>query len=588
MSVIIKGYIKTRMLILGLNAFEICSSAAIVCDGKVLFAMCEERFTRIKRDKSFPYNAIEAGLRELNIQFSDFDAISIGWNPAVESYKLNGTLSSRPRELYYFKLIEAFMSKENYTDNDFDWSSVKTSGKTLPEIFFIRHHLAHASNCIFQSNFESGDFLTLDFMGERETGIYGKFNSNDIEKLHISKQPRSTGAFYASMTEMLGYKYDSDEWKVMALSATNKINEKAKSYIEIFKKVTAPGGIAPLLKNEFFNTDQPREKFLTTKKLRKMLEAPEIITDRNSETYREWQMNIAAAMQKFISDYTFDAISKISEKFRSKRENICLSGGFFMNCVFNGELERSKLYENIFISQSPADLGNSIGAALYVEHVVKKGKRSFHNQKLFTGKQRELNIEKKLEKYQINFEKFIKEDQLIKKITDYLLKDKIIALYSGKSEFGERALGNRSIISMANKVESKNLINSKIKYREDYRPFAPICLQKHASKYFDVDDKYQCRSMEKVVKVRGEYVKNLRAICHFDNSARLQTLDNDSDILIAKILNYLEKINLIPVLINTSFNLNGEPNVENVDDAIRTFYTSGLDHLILENNILSK
>ena len=253
------------MLILGLNAFEICSSAAIVSDGKVLFAMCEERFTRIKRDRSFPDNAIEAGLRELNIKFSDIDAISIGWNPAVESYKFNGSLPNRPREIYYYKLIEAFMSKANYSDKDFDWSSVKTSGKTFPEVFLVSHHLAHASNSIFQSIFENGDFLTLDFMGERETGIYGKFNLNNIEKLHISRQPRSTGAFYASMTEMLGYKPDSDEWKVMALSANNKISDRSKSYIEIFKEVTVPGGISPLLKNEFFNTDQPREKYLTTK-----------------------------------------------------------------------------------------------------------------------------------------------------------------------------------------------------------------------------------------------------------------------------------------------------------------------------------
>ena len=161
------------MLILGLNAFEICSSAAFIEDGEVKFAICEERLTRIKRDRSFPFNAIEAGFKELNITFSNLDAIAIGWNPAVESYKLNGTLPPRPRELYYYKLLEAFMSRENTNSEDFDWSSIRTSGKTLPEIFFVRHHLAHASNSIFQSHFHKGDFLTLDYMGERETGMYG-------------------------------------------------------------------------------------------------------------------------------------------------------------------------------------------------------------------------------------------------------------------------------------------------------------------------------------------------------------------------------------------------------------------------------
>ena len=259
-----------------------------------------------------------------------------------------------------------------------------------------------------------------------------------------------------------------------------------------------------------------------------------------------------------------------------------------MNCVFNGELERSKLYKNVFISQSPADLGNSIGSALFVEYVINKSKRKTYKQKLYSGKKTELDIDKKLEKYQIHFEKFINEDKLVERIIDYLLRDKIVALYNDKSEFGERALGARSFISMANKFEMKELINSKIIYREDYRPFAPICLQRNASKYFLVDDNYNCFSMEKVVKVREDFIKKLPAICHFDTSARLQTLDNESNLLIARILRYLENNNFIPVLINTSFNLNGEPNVENMDDAIRTFYTSGLDHLVLENNVLSK
>ena len=576
------------MLILGLNAFEICSSAAFVNNGQVIFAMCEERFSRIKRDRSFPIKAIEAGLEELNIELSDIDAISIGWNPAVESFNLNGALPNRPREIYYYKLIEAFMSKQNSSDEDFDWSSIRTSGNTLPEIFFVRHHLAHASNSIFQSNFESGDFITLDFMGERETGIYGKFSPNNIEKLHISRQPRSTGAFYAAITEMLGYKPDSDEWKVMALSAANEISSRAKSYIEIFKEVTVDGGIAPLLKNEFFNTDQPREQYLTTKKLREMLDAPKSIKEINYKSDKVWQMDIASAMQQFISEYTFKAIKNMAEKFKSKKENICLSGGFFMNCVFNGELERSKIYKNVFISQSPADLGNSIGSALYVENIINKSSRRTYNQNLYTGKKTELNIDNKLDKYQINYKKFIDQEKLVKTIINYLLDDKILAIYNNKSEFGERALGARSIIAMANKPEIKALINSKIKYREDYRPFAPICLQRNASKYFMVDDSYQCFSMEKVVKVRENFINKLPAICHFDNSARLQTLDNESNLLIAKILKYLEKINVIPVLINTSFNLNGEPNVESVDDAIRTFYTSGLDYLVLESNILSK
>ncbi len=576
------------MFILGLNAFEICSSVAFIENGIIKFAACEERFSRIKRDRSFPFKSLKAGLEELDIKISDLDAIAIGWNPAVESFKYNGALPSRPREIYYYKLIEAFMSQLNHEDDDFDWSSVRTSGDSLPEIFLVRHHLAHASNSIFQSKFDNGDFLTLDFMGERETGIYGKFENNKIIKLNVSKQPCSTGAFYAAITQMLGYKYDSDEWKVMALSAHNELSEKSKEYIKVFEQATAFGGISPLLKNEFFNTDQQREKFLTTSKLREMLDCPNSIDKRDSLEIRSWQMNVAAAMQKFISDYTFKAIEEISEKHNSKRENICLSGGFFMNCVFNGELEKSNLYKNVFISQSPADLGNSIGSAMYVEHVIFKNKKNNYQQKLFTGAKAEVNISEKLDKYQINYKKYPDINTLVKDIVSYLLKNKILAIYNGNSEFGERALGARSIISLANKSENKSLINNKIKYREDYRPFAPVCLQNNAHKFFEVDKNYQCNSMEKVVRIRKEYLDKLPAIAHFDNTARLQTIDENSNLLIAKVLIYLEKNSYIPVLINTSFNLNGEPNVENVDDAIRTFFTSGLDYLVLENNIISK
>ncbi len=576
------------MLILGLNPFEICSSAAFIKDGEILYAACEERFTRIKRDKSFPYNAIESGLNQLKIKLSEIDAISIGWNPAVESYKVNGTLPIRPRELYYYKLIEAFMSKQNSIENDFDWSSVKTSGDSIPEIFFVRHHLCHASNSIFQSNFSEGDFLTLDYMGERETGIYGQFEGNNLEKLCISKQPCSTGAFYAAITQMLGYKNDSDEWKVMALSATNKLSEKSKQYLEIFNEATAEGTISPLLKNEYFNTDQPREKYLTTQKLRDLLDCPTNFPHKDSAEIRIWQMNVAAAMQKFISDFTFKALKEISEKFNSKKKNICLSGGFFMNCVFNGELERSKLYENIFISQSPADLGNSIGSALYVENVIFKQKRNFHKQKLFTGNKSDPNILQKLKNYQIKYTNYSNENELINEIINKLEINKIIAIYNSNSEFGERALGARSIISMAHKKENKSIINSKIKYREDYRPFAPICIKEKAHLYFEVPKDYECRSMEKVVKVRKEFIDKLPAITHFDDTARLQTIEKDNKLLITKILLALDEKNIIPILVNTSFNLNGEPNVENVDDALRTFYTSGLDYLVLENNLISK
>tara|TARA_Y100001978_G_scaffold66929_1_gene60120 strand:+ start:439 stop:2181 length:1743 start_codon:yes stop_codon:yes gene_type:complete len=577
------------LLILGLNAFEINSSAAFIKDGEVLFAMCEERLSRIKRDKSFPFKAINAGLTHLKIDFTGIDAIAVGWNPIVEANKINGILPNRPRELYFYKLVEAFMSKENYVEEDMDWSMIRTSGETIPDIYFIRHHLAHASNSIYQAPFTNGDFLSLDFMGERETGMFGFFEDNNIFKKYISKQPSSTGAFYAAITQLLGYKCDSDEWKVMALSAGKADQRKVNQYIKVFQESTIKKGIAPFLRNEYFNTDQPREKYLTTKLLREKLDTPENIENRNSSDLRNWQINVATAMQSFIADYTFRALQEISKENNSNFDNICLSGGFFMNCVFNGQLERSSLYKNVFISQSPADLGNSIGSAMYTYHNILGGKRKIHfPQSIFTGKSLSKNPTEILDKFQIPYNQYENQDILVEDIYRYLMENKVIAICSGNSEFGERALGARSIICLATKSENKELINNKIKYREDYRPFAPVCLRSQASKYFDVPLEYSCQTMEKVVYVKDKYRNKLPAITHFDNSARLQTIDDNRNDLLSSILKFMESKDNIPVLINTSFNLNGEPNVETEIDALRTFYTSGLDVLIISNLLILK
>lgn len=578
------------MLILGLNPYEICSSATFLRNGKVIYSMCEERFSRIKRDRSFPFQSIKAGLEKLNINFSEIDAIAVGWNPIVEAIKVNGTLPSRPRELYFYKLVEAFMSQHPEQSDDKDWSMIRTSGNTVPDIYFVRHHLAHASNSIFQSPYKEGDFLTLDFHGERETGMYGHFKENKIQIKSISKQPRSTGAFYAAITQLLGYKNDSDEWKVMALSAAKSDPELVKKYKNVFNEATVGGEIAPLLKNEYFNTDSPRERFLTTNLLREKLDTPVNIKDRNSMDIRKWQINIATAMQSFISEYTQQELKKIAKSNSSKRESICFSGGFFMNCVFNGEMERSDLYNNVFISQSPGDLGNSIGSAMYLYHCILNNPRKVIDlkQSLFPGTKISHNITDKLNNYQISHKSYEESQLLLDFIYNSLVNEKIIAIASGESEFGERSLGARSIISLANHVKMKNIINEKIKYREDYRPFAPVCLQKNASKFFDVENKYICEAMEKVVIVREDYRNKLAAITHFDSSARLQTIDNNSDSLIARILRYMEDFDTLPVLINTSFNLNGEPNVESLEDCLRTFYTSGLDILVLDNIVIEK
>ena len=577
------------MLVLGLNPFELTSSAAFVKDGKLVFAACEERFSRIKRDKCFPYQAIRAGLKFLGITFSDVDAVSIGWNPGVEAFKINGLLPARPRELYYFKLQEAMASFVDLKQEDCDWSMLRTSGSSVPDIYFVRHHLSHASNAVFQSPFDSGDFLTLDFMGERQTGCFGEFKSSEISAITYSKQPSSAGAFYAAITQLLGYKPDSDEWKVMALSALGADHAAVQKYIGVFKDATLPGDIAPFLKNQFFNTDSPREKYLTTPALWEALDFDGFNSKKTQGDLRQWQIDVATAMQKFISEFTLNALSNISSAGRNRSNSICLSGGFFMNCVFNGVLERSGLYENVFVSQSPADLGNSIGSALFLHHQILGNERVISGPpKLFTSTYCSDDVKSVLDNCQLRYEEFESEDDQVGYVAAALKNDQVIALIDGRAEFGERALGARSILAMPQKKEMKDIINSKIKYREDYRPFAPVCLESFASKYFTVPDGYKCHAMEKTVEVRAAWVSQLQAITHDDQSARLQTIPDDSSQFLARLLNYFVVEGDLPVLINTSFNLNGEPNVETLQDGIRTFFSSGLDLLVVNEFVLVK
>jgi carbamoyltransferase len=569
------------MNIVGLNHGEINSSVALWRDGTFIAAAPEERFTRQKRTKEFPKHALQFCLERSGLSLPDCDFIAQSWNPGSGWHKLQGLFADvrTRREGYFYALPEQLIAFAGKQDQVGDHVLMSFDKNLIPPTYFIQHHRTHSANAFFLSEFEEAAIVTSDFRGEFETGSIGHGKGLDITTSVLQKLPHSLGMLYATFTELLGYRPDNDEWKVMALSAMDIPYEK---YYKRLKDTVK------LLDNGFFELDQSFYKgaitdqpFLYTPKLVELMGGR---IGKNGEEADEWHATIAKAMQCLSEDLAYHMVNKAYDL--TKSENLVLGGGFFMNCVFNGKvLEKSK-FNRVYISHSPADVGNCFGAASYVAHCIQRQPRTSGFSTSYLGpKFNSLEIESVLRRRKIKFEKPANHHT---KIAELLAQGEVVAVLQGEMEFGERALGNRSILGDPRSNSMKDKINSLIKFREGYRPFAPATLAEEASKFFDVPLDYECPYMEKVVQVREAYRSMLPAITHFDGSARLQTVHQDENADFHKIISSFGKLTGIPVVINTSFNINGEPVVMSPDDALNTLFNSGLEHLFIEDYYIRK
>jgi carbamoyltransferase len=568
------------MLILGLNHGELSSSAALYKDGKIIAGASEERFNREKKTKKFPGCAIKFCLEYARIDLADVDFIAQAWNPGAAWHKFNPLLSGQrtKREDYFYTI----------PDNLFHLSKQKIPGwvfmdfsreSSMPRIYYIQHHQTHAANAFFLSPFEKAAIMTADLRGEFECLSLGTGAGNQIKPLTTQQIPDSLGMFYAACTELLGYRPDNDEWKVMALSAFDI--DCRKYYDAIRQTVSLEDDGKIRLDQSCYKgalIDQPK---LYTEKLMKLLGGREGLPQTGPD---EWHMGIAKAMQKVSEEMATHILKYLYKKTESN--NLVVGGGFFMNSVYNGKILEQTPFENLYISHSPADLGNSIGAALYVAHCIKEQPRSyqFNSSYLgpgFNGPQ----IESACQRRAVTYQKLENPAETIAKL---LAQGEIVAHFHGRMEFGERALGNRSILANPKLPEMKDKINSMIKYRESYRPFAPAALFEKAHEYFEIPVGYECHFMEKVVMIRPEYRGQLPAVTHVDGSGRLQTVAKEQNQRFFEIIEEFEKISGLPIVLNTSFNINGEPITLSPDDALNTFFNSGLRYLVMENFLVSK
>lgn len=569
------------MKFIGINFGEFNSSVALCQEDDNLVGAPEERFTRQKKTKLFPHNALKYCLKKIDGGLKNISAIGQAWNPGAKWVRFNPLISTtriRREDYFYTTPDNLYFFTERDSNDEY---VVQKFSSDMPDIYYIKHHLCHAANAFFLSNFYDAAVLTADWQGELESMTKGFAEGNKITILDSQLMPHSLGMFYATYTEILGFQPNNDEWKVMAMSAEDIDSSTYEERILSTLDLCENGGFR--LHEGFYKghiVDQPN---LYTSELLKLLDTDSHDLPTKKDDY-SWQCKVAKAMQVVSEKIVWHILEDLH--FKTDKTNLVLSGGFFMNSVLNGKILDKTKFENLYISYAPDDVGNSLGAALYLNHCIHNQPRRVYNNESSIGPKFSLNeIEQTLDRRKIKFQKLDSPADIIAQI---IADGSPIALFQGKMEFGDRALGHRSILGDPRSSQMKDHINSIIKYRENFRPFAPATLIEKAHEIFDVEMGAEFNYMERVVIVREEWRKRIPAVTHFNGSGRLQTVDPKRNQYFYNIINKFFELTDIPVLLNTSFNINGEPIVLSPDDALNTFYNSGLEFLVIEDYLITK
>lgn len=572
------------MNILGITHDIINTSASIVVNGKIIAAIAEERLTRQKKTRLFPTKAIKFCLDYSQLNFSDIDYVAHSFNPSIFLRKKNLRFSgiSRWRAEYFTSIpnnLTNFIDDELYK---FSYQELGLKNKKSLKIFHIDHHLAHAANAFNISGFNNSAIISLDGRGEKNTGklLYGK--GNKIIELDEITYPHSIALFYGIFTEILGYRMDNDEWKVMALGAyaTNE-NLKKKYFNKLRELILFDSKLGKFELNlNYFNFFINDELYPYNKKLLKFLD----FKKNYNNTLNEKVYCLAYAVQKIAEKTAFFLMNNLHKK--TKSNNLCCSGGFFMNSLLNGKISSNTNFKKVFISSCPDDLGNSIGSALYLYNNILNKKNKFKQNHNYYGPSYNNNeVELYLKKTNARYNYIREPHKLAAKL---IYEGKIVGWFQGREEFGERALGNRSILANPTHNNMKDKINSAIKFRESFRPFAPVIIEKYLNDYFISNNEKTVKFMEKVLKIKKSKQKIISAVTHADGTGRVQTINEKDNPHLHKVVNYFFKLSNVPVVLNTSFNLNEEPIVSSPIDALKTFYISKIDALIIGNYYIKK
>lgn len=561
------------MNILGIAAYPLNSAACILRDGNIVAAIEEERLSRVKNDGSFPYLAIKECLKIAKISLKDLDSVGFFMDPKELLFKRFIYRSGKIIESPYHSM--GYMLYDVYTTLNFIHELKALIKGTKAKLKFVNHHISHAASSFFASPYEEAAILTMDYQGETISTWLGMGREREISNFHKVHFPHSLGTLYAALTYHLGFKVGEDEYKVMGLASFGKPKFK-----EVFEKIVIlePNG-SFRINLEYFNYQVfGRFRGYLSEKL-----ISQIGKRRNpDEPIEERHADIAASLQYVLEKVVLHLADFLHEK--SGSDNLCLAGGVALNCTMNGRLIKDSKFKHIFLQPSSHDAGGSLGSALYIYNQINKQKRLPEVESAYLGPEFSLEeIEKELIGNKINFKK---AENIAKTTAELLSMGKIVGWFQGKMEFGPRALGNRSILADPTFSDMKDKINQCIKFREEFRPFAPSVLEEKASEYFDIDQKSPF--MQFVVKVHDEKKQVIPAVTHVDGTARVQTVSRKTNGLYYSLIEEFQKIKGVPVILNTSFNIRGEPIVCSPKDALRCFYSCGLDYLVMGKYLISK
>jgi carbamoyltransferase len=565
------------MNILGVCHDVLICAAALVRDGTVVSAIAEERLDRVKQSRVFPSLAITRCLEMAGLTLSDVDEIAIAWNPGIDLETIpSGYLTRRWRTEHLSQVPARFMQLCGTPATD--EITIRGAAQGCPPITFINHYDAHIGYALLASPFERAAIAVIDGRAERQTTLLGMGRGTKVEPLVDVRFPHSLGLFYGAITELLGFKPDGDEWKVMALasyaSGENEYYPVLKSLIEVHDD----GSFELALDHfEFYNFSDRR---MYSDKLLRKLGPPR----KKSEPLRERHEQIAAAMQRVFEESVTSMLRSLHA--RTSVENLVVAGGCFMNSVYNGKIQEETPFREVFVGSAPDDSGTAVGAALWLG-AQRTGVRPEPIRHNYWGPEYSdaacLDVARR---FRISTAEAVGDPS--RRAAEDLVDGKIVGWFQGRMEFGQRALGNRSILIDPRRKDGKDVVNAAIKFRESFRPFAPAILLERVHEWFECKPKTRVPFMERVFQFRPEKREIVPAVVHVDGSGRLQTVDPDSSPRYHALIEEFEKLTGVPIVLNTSFNLNGEPIVCSPEDALRTFFTCALDVLYLGNVRISK
>jgi len=564
------------MYILGISCYYHDASACILKDGKLIAAAEEERFTRKKHDIDFPINAIKYCLKEARITIDKVSYIGFYEKPLLKFERvLSQHLEMFPKSFYtFYKALPSWINEKLRVV-----SKIKKTLKYKKDVLFVEHHLAHAASSYLVSPFKEAAILTIDGVGERATTAFGHAKGSDIKITKEINFPHSIGLLYSAVTAHLGFSVNNSEYKVMGMSPYGK-----PTYYDKFRKIVdiKEDGSYKLDMSYFvyhYKMAMPGLKFI--KEFGPVREKEGKIEQKHKD--------IAKSLQVITEDAIFAMLNNLYKE--TKCENLCIAGGCALNSVANGKILKETPFKNIYIQPAAGDGGTSIGAAYYIYNSVLGKKRNFVLKNSSLGPSYSAkSIKRFFDKLGVKYSEFKSNKELIKTTAKLIKEENVIGWFHGRMEWGPRALGNRSILSDATNPKMKNILNLKVKHREHFRPFAPVICEDDAKDYFECDDPVPIPTdfMLMVYPIKKNKQKLIPSVTHVDGSGRLQTIRREQNPLYYDLIKEFGKLTGVPILINTSFNIRGEPIVCNPFNAYKCMMGTGIDCIVIDKFLVKR